>query len=206
MDKKYVIDGFSFPNASEYERAKKEKETVAYLSVNTDMTDSKEVYRIYKKAVEKRSFQTVFGWEYMEKLRSCLIAAAHVEEDVLDAIPVGIIRDTAKLPEEKDGVQKENELKKYQEAYRKVKAGSSVKSFLIAAMLVVIAAMLIITFRSRYSIFTYFTNYEDNIRNEVVNEYEKWERELKEKEENLEQRERKLEEEERTAQEEALQE
>ena len=31
MDKKYVIDGFAFPNASEYERAKKEKETEAAL-------------------------------------------------------------------------------------------------------------------------------------------------------------------------------
>ena len=47
MDKKYVIDGFAFPNASEYERAKKEKETVAYLSANTDMTNLKEKLQLY---------------------------------------------------------------------------------------------------------------------------------------------------------------
>ena len=53
MAAKYELDGYTFVSASDFERAKKEKETIAYLQANTDMTDMKAVYKIYKNAVEK---------------------------------------------------------------------------------------------------------------------------------------------------------
>ncbi len=193
MDKKYVLDGFAFPNASEYERAKKEKETVAYLSANTDMTNLKEVYQVYRKAVEKRSFQTVFGWNYMEELRNRLVGSEIVSEEALDAIPVGIIRSVAENTGDKTTAQTEKKIKEYQEAYQKAKAGSVIKNFLIVVLALVVAAMLFISFRSEYSVLTYFTNYEYNIRNKVVNEYEDWEKSLNKKEKELEQKEKELE-------------
>ena len=67
-----------------------------------------------------------------------------------------------------------------------------IKNFLILVLIVVIGVMLFITSRNQYSIFTYFTNYEENIRNEIVNEYEEWQQQLEEKEKELEERELRL--------------
>ena len=54
--------------------------------------------------------------------------------------------------------------------------------------------MLFITSQNQYSIFTYFTNYEEDIRNEVVNEFEEWQQQLDEREKELDEREEKLQE------------
>lgn len=63
MGNQYTVDGYVFQNASDYERALKEKETIAYLSANTDMANMKDVYKIYKLSVEKvipNSFRPCF--------------------------------------------------------------------------------------------------------------------------------------------------
>ena len=46
-------------------------------------------------------------------------------------------------------------------------------------------AVFLLTFKSKYSYLTYFTDYENNIRNEVIDEYEQWEKELKAREDVL---------------------
>ena len=79
----------------------------------------------------------------------------------------------------------EKEVKKYQEAYQKAKAGSVIKNFLIVVLVVVVGGMLYITSKYQYSFLTYFTNYEEKIREEIVNEYEEWETQLEEREKEL---------------------
>ena len=39
MAKKYVLDGYLFANAADFERAKKEQETIQYLTANPEKTD-----------------------------------------------------------------------------------------------------------------------------------------------------------------------
>ncbi|MCI8770994.1 MAG: hypothetical protein HFH73_07570 [Lachnospiraceae bacterium] len=191
MGNQYTVDGYVFQNASDYERALKEKETIAYLSANTDMANMKDVYKIYKLSVEKKSFQTVFGLVFLEELRKRLLGSETVTEDILEPIPTGRIVMVSKEKSAKSGAEA-RELNKYKEAYQKAKSGSVIKNFLILVLIVVIGVMLFITSRNQYSIFTYFTNYEENIRNEIVNEYEEWQQQLEEKEKELEERELKL--------------
>lgn len=191
MGNQYTVDGYVFQNASDYERALKEKETIAYLSANTDMANMKDVYKIYKLSVEKKSFQTVFGLVFLEELRKRLLGSETVTEDILEPIPTGRIVMVSKEKSAKSGAEA-REVNKYKEAYQKAKSGSVIKNFLILVLIVVIGVMLFITSRNQYSIFTYFTNYEENIRNEIVNEYEEWQQQLEEKEKELEERELKL--------------
>ncbi len=191
MGNQYTVDGYVFQNASDYERALKEKETIAYLSANTDMANMKDVYKIYKLSVEKKSFQTVFGLVFLEELRKRLLGSETVTEDILEPIPTGRIVMVSKEKSAKSGAEA-RELNKYKEAYQKAKSGSVIKNFLILVLIVVIGVMLFITSRNQYSIFTYFTNYEENIRNEIVNEYEEWQQQLEEKEKELEERELRL--------------
>lgn len=189
MSEKYVIDGFSFQNASDYERAKKEKETIAYLSANTDMTDMKAVYKIYRLSLEKKSFQTIFGLAYLEDLRKRLAGSGIVAEEMLEPIPTGRLLMVIKQK------QAEAEGKSVSEAEEKLqnkKVGNIIKNFLIVVLLLIIAAMLFITSQSQYSIFTYFTNYKEDMRNEIADEFEEWENQLNQKEAELEERENHL--------------
>ena len=88
MAKKYVLDGYLFANATDFERAKKEQETIQYLTANTNMADMKALYKLYKMSVEKKSFQTIFGLQYLEEIRKRLIGSGVVEKDLLEPIPV----------------------------------------------------------------------------------------------------------------------
>jgi len=189
MSEKYVIDGFSFQNASDYERAKKEKETIAYLSANTDMADMKAVYKIYKLSLEKKSFQTVFGLNYLEDLRSRLAGSGIVAEEMLEPIPAGRLLTVIK---QKQGEAADKAVVEAEEKLQKKRAGDIIKNFLIAVLLLIIAAMLFITSRSQYSIFTYFTDYKEDMRNEIADEFEEWENQLNQKEAELEERESRL--------------
>ena len=196
MEKKYVLDGYSFPTATEYERAKKEKETIAYLTANTDMSNMKEVYKVYKLAIEKKSFQTVFVFSYIQEQRTRLVGSGIVSADVIEPVPVSrsfeVIRrsgdkrvESGKDAGKMSSAAVEKEVKKYQEAYQKAKAGSVIKNFLIVVLVVVVGGMLYITSKYQYSFLTYFTNYEEKIREEIVNEYEEWETQLEEREKEL---------------------
>lgn len=193
MGKKYTIEGYVFQNASDYERAMKERETIAYLSANTDMANMKDVYKIYKLSVEKKSFQTIFGLVFLEELRSRLLGSETVTEDLLEPIPTGRVLTVSSAKPAAGGADRK-ELNRYKEAYQKAKSGSVIKNFLIVVLITVVGVMLFITSKNQYSIFTYFTNYEENIRNEIVNEYEEWQQQLEDKEKELEQREERLQE------------
>ena len=186
MKDEFVIDGYVFASRTEYDRAKKEQETVLYISANTNMTDMKEVYKIYKTAVEKKAFQTIFGLKFMESLRKKLADSGIVEEDVLEPIPVAKVYAGGKKNVAADTASK-RQVEQYKEKYERAKSGSIIKNILIAVLVVVIALMLFFTYKSQYSVFTYFTDYKENMREELLNEYEEWEAELREREEQLNQ-------------------
>ncbi len=202
MKKENVIDGYWFSRRADYERALKERETVAYLRANTDMSDNRAVYKIYKTSVEKKSFQTVFGLAYLGDLRAQLIRSGTVTEDMLEPIPASAFETpgsdgapgTKKAPEAGKAspaaveTADKHMAEKYKEAYEKAKAGSTVETVMIAALVVLIVGMVIFTYQSKYSVFTYFTDYKEKMREELVDEYKQWENELEEKEKELEQK------------------
>ncbi|MDD7402710.1 MAG: hypothetical protein SO170_05130 [Butyribacter sp.] len=195
MSQKYEIDGYSFESRSEYERAQKEKETILYLTSNTNMGDMKAVYKIYKQAAEKKSFRTVFGLTYMENLRKRLLGSEFITEDLLEPIPV--VQTESKPSDRGMTANTATGKRKQAEEVLKRKANNKVKNFLIAVLIVIIGVMVFITYKSQYSVFTYFTNYKENMREELINEYEEWTNELEERESKVEEREKKLEQEEK---------
>ena len=185
----YQIDEYSFANRGEYERALKEKETIAYLQANTESNDNKALLKIYNRSVEKKSFHTVFGMNYLSSLRRQLIASGIVTEETLAPVPV--IRSTAAeiRSEHPDQSQLERQLARYKAAYESARTGRIIKNLTIIILLVVIIAILLITYQSRYSVFTYFTNYKEDMREELIDEYVDWENQLEQKEQELNDRE-----------------
>ena len=62
----------------------------------------------------------------------------------------------------------------------------------IVFLVVIIGAMIFITYNSKYSVFTYFTDYKTNMENELVDQYQEWRNQLEEKEKELDEREKAL--------------
>ncbi len=182
----YVLEGYQFKNQQEYDRAKKEKETIAYLMANTDSSDMKALLKIYNRSVDKQSFQTIIGQQFLCDLRKRLIGSGLVSEDTLAPIQVVSGGGIALRKEDKDAATK---AEKYKVAYEDAMAGQKIKNLIIAGLLIIIIGMFAITASTRYSVFTYFTNYEEDIREEVIDEMQKWEKELEEREKLLEQKE-----------------
>lgn len=191
----YQLDGFLFQNKEDYDRAVKEKETITYLKANSNSDDMKALLRIYNRSIEKESFRTVIGMEYMNDIRKRLVASGLVSKEALAPIPVQ--RSTVFLRDRgedggRNGANLERQLKRYKEAYESASAGKTIKNMAIVILILVIFAMMFITYRTKYSVFTYFTNYKEKMRNEVIDEYENWQEQLEQKEEELKEREAKL--------------
>lgn len=195
---KYTVDGYGFNTKDEYERAVKEKETIAYLEANTNTSDMKALLKIYNRSIEKNSFHTAIGLNYMRTLRGRLVGSGVVSSEALAPIPIPqkevvIKREESKLSQS----EADAKLKKYKEMYEDAVAGRIIKNIAIVILIIVIFAMIFITFKTRYSVFTYFTNYKENMRNELVDEYEQWEDELNKRQEELDQKEKFLDDRER---------
>ncbi len=186
MAARYELDGYAFLSEGDRKRAEREKETISYLKAHTDSTDMKALYKIYRISIEKQSFQTIFGLEYLNEIRDRLIGSEIVTADLLEPIPVGKVLVQKQEPEKE--ISKKAD--KTAEDIEKLRFQNIVKNFLIAVLAVVIAVMLFVTYRYKYSIFTYFTNYEQKMRDEITDEYKEWEDELSKKEKELNEREK----------------
>lgn len=196
MEKKeYQLDGFLFQNKEDYDRAVKEKETITYLKANSNTDDMKALLRIYNRSIEKESFRTVIGMEYMNDIRKRLVDSGLASQEALAPIPVQrstiVVRDRRE-EQGRNGTDLERQLKHYKAAYESASAGRVIKNLAIVILIVVIFAMILITYRTEYSIFTYFTDYKEKMRNEVIDEYENWQEQLEQKEQELKEREEKL--------------
>lgn len=77
-------------------------------------------------------------------------------------------------------------------AYENERAGRIIRNIVIVFLVVIICAMMFITYNSKYSVFTYFTDYETNMENELVDKYQEWRNQLEEKEKELNEREKAL--------------
>ena len=185
-DKRFILDGFVFSTRKDYERACKEKETIEYLVANSNMSDM---------AVEKKSFQTVIGLEFIENMRKRLLSSGIVKENQLAYVPV-VPRVKEKMSgksiTDKDVLEKNVE--KYKNAYEAEKAGKKIKNMAIVFLCILLIAVIFITVKSKYSVFTYFTDYKSNMENELIDKYEKWEQDLSDKEKALDKREKEIQE------------
>ncbi len=188
--KTYQVGAYAFASKAEYERAKKEQETIQYLMANTNTADGKSLLKIYNRSIEKGSFQTAVGLEFLINIRRRLVDSGMFSEDTIAPIPVAApsapVQDGA--DRSKPQIDPAKQVQRYKDAYEAAVAGRKIRNMAIIILLVVVMGMLLITYRSEYSVFTYFTNYKEKIRNEVVDEYEDWQNQLEEKEKQLEKR------------------
>lgn len=192
-EKEMVLDGFKFSSRKEFERALKEKETIEYIVANTNMSDMKSVLKIYNKAVDKKSFQTVIGLSFVSNMRNKLVSSGTVMDKNLTYVPVVQKYVQVEKKPALDNDEIERKVEKYKKAYEDEAAGRKIRNMAIAFLSVLLAVLVIITLKSKYSVFTYFTDYRSNMENELIDKYEKWEQTLEDRQKAIDKEKKELE-------------
>lgn len=189
-DEKMIIEGIAFDNKSEYETAKKELETIQAIERKFPLGNPNVALSVYNKSVSKKSFKTVIGYMFLKRLRDTIVSCGLVSGDVLNPVPLVSGEKSEKSEKTEKSEKATNKglsvnSDKYRLLYISEKKTKHILMAVVIALAISIIAIFAFTLKSKYSYITYFTDYENNIREEVVNEYEQWENELKEREEAL---------------------
>lgn len=177
MDDKLVVDGFIFRSKREFEKAKKEYETIKELKQKMDMNNQENVIEIYNRLVSKRYFQTPIGLTFLHELRVFL-------KEGNDNVSVAYVPVVSS-----GGVKNRSEQnRQYMELQKQYNKQSMTKNRLILAivsMIIVIVGMIFIMATNENV--GYF-----NAEEKVLNKYSAWEERLQKWEEELTIREDKL--------------
>lgn len=177
---KWVISGYEFATKDDYEKAKKEAESVVYIKAHTDMTDAQQVLKIYNKASDMKMFQTVIGYEFMHQLYAVLVKKKVMEPEYLKTIPVRKQAREQELPED---VESANRLaEQYRVLYEDSKQKRKQQKIVIAFLFLLIGVMVTMV---------YF-NYNTYDENQVLDKYSVWESELEEREAAVKEKEKEL--------------
>lgn len=177
MDDKLVVDGFIFRSKREFDKAKKEYETIQELKQKMDMNNQENVIEIYNRLVSKRYFQTPVGLSFLHELRIFL-------KEGNDNVSVAYVPVVSS-----GGVKNRSEQnRQYMELQKQYNKQSMTKNRLILAivsMIIVIVGMIFIMATNENV--GYF-----NAEEKVLNKYSAWEERLQKWEEELTIREDKL--------------
>lgn len=165
---KRELDGYVFLNKRDFVKAGKEKEAVEHMKSSVDWKNPSIAYKLYNKILDKNSFSTIIGVDFLRELREIIVTSGINTKEGLRPIPVK---------------KQEVKVDEYREIYENKRVSGWIKNIIIAFLLVIIAGMLTVAYFTPYSI---FTDYE----NKIKDKYSAWEQELSEREAALEEQEK----------------
>ncbi len=204
----YETCGFAFENEELLEKAIKEEEGIRYIKNSANLKDPKMVLQIYSQMVRQRLFETPVGYVFLKELQDYLKTEPMVSNQEIPAIPVAVYREkpigakgmrsehtdenrTSRKPKSsrelrkkpvktktKTKIIRKTEVRNvdYKPWFRASLSVSIILLFIVIGMFVVTATSGNIN----------IVNYE----NALIEKYENWETQLKEKEEKLKEKER----------------
>ncbi len=187
----YVVDGYTFHNRADAEKAQKELDGITYLKQNVQTADGDRLLQIYHKMLEQGLFETPVGLGYLHELQGQLKKSGLFTDEMIAPIDitsfrVGGMRKVQETPEgELQDTPKKRGRKKKKEVqddvitdYRvkQVKGQLRISLFVILVLVLVIGAMLYIASTTNS---VTILNYE----NALIDKYESWQNELEEREE-----------------------
>lgn len=181
MSTSYELGAFVFESRETYEAAKREWNMIQVLEEKVDFSDLKAGLKVYNKFVAEKTFVTIIGYSFLQNLRQHLIDNGVATAESLAEIPVKerktVSGDT--MPARPQGESKFKRLYEYE------KQTKTKLKIALAAAIIMLIGFVVITVSTDYSVFTYFTNYKAKIEEELIDKYETWEEELKQREDAL---------------------
>ncbi len=174
---KWVVQCFSFANSNDYEKAKKEQETVAYIKSNTNLSNIKVVAKLYSSLIEKETFDTIIGYTFLQELRQLLLSQDMITEAALPPIPV----DAKEAKLLKETVANE-QLEKYKNLYIKTSHKKKISLYANFFLVTIVIIMMILSVMTK-------SQANGKFEEKILNQYASWKQELQQKEEELDKRE-----------------
>ena len=169
-NEKWIVNGYEFATREDYDKAKKEAESIVYIKAHTNMKDKQQILKIYNKASENKMFHTVIGYDFMHQLYLYLIKNEVMEKQYIKTIPVDKTASQRELPEDVEAANKLAE--QYRVLYQDSKDKGKLQKIIICFLGGLILLMMVMVY------FNYRTYDEDA----VLDKYSAWEEELKERE------------------------
>lgn len=195
--RQYVVNGYQFENAMDYEDAVNEKKGIKYLEEHVNLNDAAELTRMYNTLLEKNMFRTPIGLEYMRKLRAAILRTPGLKErPPFVRVPAcsGTVQEqdgggpaaSAALTGRSVEDGADSRIKELEARVRKYKDGRRNSVIINIILAIAIIAMLVIAGTSSAP---NVINYE----RVITDKYSSWKQELTDKEKELRQWEKELE-------------
>lgn len=173
------LSGYTFEDSQDYREAKRELESVEYIRANTDLNDINKVLKLYTKLVERKTFKSVVGIEFLVELRNKILDAGIVTENNLPGIRIEKTNKQIRVYDnDLEREQEKSYLAKLEDYRIRLKNSRIISAFLIG-IIVIMLLISIFMDRSMYSIY----------ENKIIDQYEAWQQELEAREAALEERE-----------------
>ena len=171
MNRENQVKDYLFSNTQDVLMAQEELEKIEKLEPKISQADIELLYKLYNKSIEKRTFQTPVGLEFMLKVKKILDNNPNTPGEVVP-IPLYTTFDLT-TRREQEAIQKRQQfmVKKKQDDAKKLKTSIIINVIL---GLMVIAMFFIASTGKNPNIL----NYE----NAIINKYAEWEEELRERE------------------------
>ena len=171
MNRENQVKDYLFSNTQDVLMAQEELEKIEKLEPKIGQADIELLYKLYNKSIEKRTFQTPVGLEFMLKVKKILDNNPNTPGEVVP-IPLYTTFDLT-TRREQEAIQKRQQfmVEKKNDDAKKLKTSIIVN---VVLALMVVAMFFIATTGKNPNIL----NYE----NAIINKYAEWEQELRERE------------------------
>lgn len=178
MKERFRVGGYAFETKAEWEAAKREEESIGYIRVKTNLSDSAAILKLYSGLVEKKTFITPIGIDFLKELKRNIILAGAATEDTLPGIPAKVSAKKSKSV--KEFSQEADDRQKMMTDYYKAKLKNT--QIVAAVLVVVIAAMFAIAMLGPDSPLI-------DAEIQIKNKYASWEQDLSQREDKVMQQE-----------------
>jgi len=181
---KFMVGGYEFATKEEAQLAKDELNAIKYLSQKTNSKDSKQVYSLYNKIIERKLFSTHVGMNYLKNLQTFLYKSDEIPNDKIQPIPINA-ETQGEINIRRERSEFKSELRDMSVKVAKYKNNFTRVMIINVVLIIIIIAMFVILNTSSNP---NIINYEVNIQNK----YSQWQEQLQSQEESLNARENAL--------------
>ena len=181
---KFMVGGYEFATKEEAQLAKAELNAIKYLSQKTNSKESKQVYSLYNKIIERKLFSTHVGMNYLKNLQTFLYKSDEIPNDKIQPIPINA-ETQGEINIRRERSEFKSELRDMSVKVAKYKNNFTRVMIINVVLIIIIIAMFVILNTSSNP---NIINYEVNIQNK----YSQWQEQLQSQEESLNARENAL--------------
>ncbi len=178
------VSGFLFEDEELAAQAKREEEGVRFIREKSALNNPEVVLKLYKTILQQKLFVTPVGLRFITELQDYLVASSEINNEDIPAIDTG---DFMQVVE--DEAEKAKKAKKEKKEKKAKNTENHPKDYYKSAFYVALFFAIVFGF-SVLGMFAIAEISNNNVtilnyRNEIINQYEQWEKELESEEDRL---------------------